>query len=421
MITIGLSCAGKAKITLSLRSPSGTTLASQQTSCRSDDAALSATASSSGTYSVELRETRGYHTSYTLSATTPDAGTATTTTVPSTTTTTVAAPAPSTPGVSVSGNRLVNENGAPVRLLGVNRSGTEYACAEGWGIFDGPRDAASVDAMKSWNITAVRVPLNETCWLGINGVNPSYSGTNYRQAIGGYVSVLRSKGLIPVLDLHWSAPGTEIALKNRFMPNMDHSPAFWASVASYFKHDPAIVFNIFNEPRIEWTSDAAFKWSCWRDGCMTPYGWHAAGMQTLVNAVRSTGAGNVILIPGLNYANDLTGWLAYKPNDPLGQLAADFHSYNSNFCNTTTCWESKLAPVAASVPLVTGELGQNDCAHGYIDGYMSWADARGVSYLGWSWNPFSCTGQPALITSYDGTPTNYGIGLRDHLRALPTA
>ena len=24
--------------------------------------------------------------------------------------------------------------------------------------------------MKAWNINAVRVPLNEDCWLGINGV-----------------------------------------------------------------------------------------------------------------------------------------------------------------------------------------------------------------------------------------------------------
>ena len=34
--------------------------------------------------------------------------------------------------------------------------------------------------MKTWSINAVRVPLNEDCWLGINGVKPQYGGAAYR-------------------------------------------------------------------------------------------------------------------------------------------------------------------------------------------------------------------------------------------------
>src|SRR5690348_2548140 len=41
-------------------------------------------------------------------------------------------------GLHVAGNRILNSSGQPVRLLGVNRSGAEYACVEGWGFFDGP-------------------------------------------------------------------------------------------------------------------------------------------------------------------------------------------------------------------------------------------------------------------------------------------
>jgi endoglucanase len=39
-------------------------------------------------------------------------------------------------------------------------------------------------------------------------------------------------------------------------------------------------------------------------------------MQTLVNAVRSTSANNVIMLGGLEYANDLTQWLQYEPTGP---------------------------------------------------------------------------------------------------------
>src|SRR5207247_633909 len=96
--------------------------------------------------------------------------------------------------LQVRGNQLVDATARPVRLRGVNRSGAEYACAQGWGIFDGPSDSASVAAIASWRANAVRVPLNETCWLGINGVAPAYSGDNYRRAISDYVARLHRAG-----------------------------------------------------------------------------------------------------------------------------------------------------------------------------------------------------------------------------------
>jgi hypothetical protein len=45
-----------------------------------------------------------------------------------------------------------------------------------------------------------------------------------------------------------------------------------------------------------------------------------------------------------------------------------------------------IAPVAAKVPVVTGELGEYDCTSSFIDSYMAWADAHGVSYLAWAWD-----------------------------------
>jgi len=310
----------------------------------------------------------------------------------------------------VSGNHLVDASGRSVRLLGVNHSGTEYACIQGWGIFDGPTDATALAAITGWHANAIRIPLNEDCWLNINGVNPAYGGTNYQNAISGYVRRIHQAGLYVILDLHWNAPAATKATGQQVMADADHAPAFWQSVAATFRNDPAVVFDLYNEPH-------DVDWACWVSGCTTP-GWQTAGMQSLVNAVRSTGATQPVMLGGLRWANDLSQWLAHRPSDPANATVASFHVYNFNTCITTGCWTSVLGPIAGQVPVVTGEMGENDCAQGFIDQYMPWADAHGVSYLGWTWNVWSCSGGPALITDYSGTPTAFGQGFRDHLIAV---
>ncbi len=319
--------------------------------------------------------------------------------------------------VKVSGNRLVNGSGQTVRLLGVNRSGSEYACSQGWGMFDGPTDAASVAAIASWNVNVVRLPLNEDCWLGINGVNAAYSGSNYRNAIAAYVRTIHGAGMAVILDLHWNAPGTTLANSQQVMADADHSPAFWSSVATAFKSDPGVIFDLYNEPH-------DISWACWRDGCTTSGGWQAAGMQSLVDAVRSTGATQPIMLSGLNWAGDLSAWNQWVPNDPQKQLIADLHLYNFSQYNTQASWDQTVAPTAAVYPVVAGEIGETDCAHGFIDALMNWFDSKGISYLGWTWDAaggWSCTNGPALISDYNGTPTGFGIGFRDHLAALAGA
>ncbi|MFI0260073.1 glycoside hydrolase family 5 protein [Streptomyces sp. NPDC017056] len=340
-------------------------------------------------------------------------------------------PAPP-PRLHVAGNRFADPAGAERRLLGVNRSGAEFSCVQGRGIFDGPVDDTSVAAIASWGANAVRVPLNEECWLGTANIDPRYAGAAYTSAVRDYVRRLTSHGLTPILELHWShgrytGPSAgcadEHASCQKPMPDRRYSPAFWSSVATAFKGAPEVVFDLFNEPYPDRaTPDTERAWACWRDGGNCPgIGYEVAGMQTLLDAVRTTGARNPVLAGGLAYANDLGRWLAYAPKDPAGNLAAAWHGYNFNACADENCWTRTLGPVADRVPLVAGEIGENTCAHGFTDRAMRWLDGRRASYLGWTWNTWDCAAGPALIRDYAGTPTTYGAGLRDHLRALSRA
>ncbi|MBV8529840.1 MAG: glycoside hydrolase family 5 protein, partial [Candidatus Eremiobacteraeota bacterium] len=139
-------------------------------------------------------------------------------------------------GIHVSGNLLVDGNGKPIHLQGINRSGTEYACVQGWGIFDGPNDAASVKAMTTWNVNVVRVLLNEDCWLNINGIQQQYAGKNYINAIVNYVNLLHQYGMYAEVSLIWGAPGSNQATYQPAAPDEDHSPAMWTSMAATFKN-----------------------------------------------------------------------------------------------------------------------------------------------------------------------------------------
>jgi hypothetical protein len=73
-------------------------------------------------------------------------------------------------GLHVVGNQLEDDSNHVIVPHGVDRMGGEYSCIKttqnGGGSFDGPVDQASVNAMLAWDVTIVRVPLNEDCWLG---------------------------------------------------------------------------------------------------------------------------------------------------------------------------------------------------------------------------------------------------------------
>ena len=347
-------------------------------------------------------------------------------------------------GVEVVGNHFVDGNGGPLRLLGFNLAGAEYSCIDGSGAFDTPDGEAPSDAvikaMRGWRgATAVRVPLNEQCWIGLPSVPSAYAGEKYRQAVRSFVARLNKQGFVAILDLHRSAPGDAVSRVQEQMPDRDHSIDFWTSVASTFRSG-AVVFDLFNEPFPYAEPDSDRAWACWRDGGCTltstnsgrPY--VAAGMNELIAAVRGAGARTVVLAGGIHWAEGMTKWLDHRPSDPLGQLGASFHAYSFNtYCADTACYDRDLAPIAAAVPLVVGELGPTlavgpdadvdaNCPRSAVrdDGFAAdtfdWLDAHGASYTPWSWNPWGdCW---SLVTGWGGEPTAvWGIEVRRRLAA----
>jgi endoglucanase len=379
--------------------------------------------------------------------------------------------------ISIVGNHFVDGAGHRIRLLGVNHTSAEYGCVDGFGYDDGHFDKADAAAIASWGADAVRIPLNEDCWLGINGqpnssegASPHLTKSGYRHEIENYVADLNKHGLYAILDLHWTAPGSQVAREQQPMPDMDHSPAFWKSVAATFKTNRAVVFDLFNEPYDptdprsgdDRNTHDKVTWNCWYDGthngaaaggspCFTSAydennvkttRYRIAGLQTLLNAIRHEGAKQPVMSGGLDYANDLGdhnhggSWMHHAPDDPLDQEAASFHNYMGKTCDNETCWNNAIAPIAKHVPVVTGEFDEDNyletkCKHKtptkFDAHYMNWADSAGVSYLAWGWiretkAELDADGCSAfvLIDNYSAyTPAKpNGVAVHKHLRAL---
>jgi hypothetical protein len=332
----------------------------------------------------------------------------------------------------VSGNKLLNASGQQVILRGVNRSGGEYSCVNDTGIFDGEMDQAAINAMKTWGINSVRMPLNEACWNGESYVDSKYSGANYQNAVKSEVALMNASGLDVILDLHWtdgvySGPSngcTSVqAICQKPMPDSAQAIPFWSSVATAFKGNDAVIFDLFNEPYASRAdnNNTTEGWQCWETGSpCTGINYPVAGMQQMITAVRNAGANNVIMLGGEEYSNDLTDWLQFEPTDPDHNLVASWHSYNFNTCSNQACWTSQVAPVIAQVPVIAGEIGENDCSGSYINPLTTWLDSENTSYLAWAWNSdFQCSSGPGLVTDYvPGTPTAYGAAYKAHLASL---
>ncbi len=188
----------------------------------------------------------------------------------------------------------------------------------------------------------------------------------YRLAIADYVDRLTAVGLAVIVDLHWSAPGAQKARGQQPMADRDHAPDFWRSVAGTFRDNGAVLFDLYNEPYPDHDGDGELGWKCVRDGGRCPgVGFVAAGMQELVDAVRSTGARNPLLVAGPQHAGGLEPVDGVPARRPLRSLSRRSTSTVRNRTRRPAGPRSagtvRSHRLAQQVPVVIGEMGNTDC------------------------------------------------------------
>ena len=131
----------------------------------------------------------------------------------------------------------------------------------------------------------------------------------------------------------WAAPGSYRATYQPAAPDADHSPAFWRSLARDVQRrpqrDPGALGRDDRRRRLLPARRAAAA----RCSAQAARRYRVAGMQQAVDVMRRAGYRGVIAIPGVDYANDLSRWLAHRPRDSRRQLVAEAHVYGKNACS----------------------------------------------------------------------------------------
>jgi hypothetical protein len=211
-------------------------------------------------------------------------------------------------------------------------------------------------------------------------------------------------------------------------------------MAKAFGSNPAVIFDLFNEPYpADRSESAAFETllnggpqsaiSCNDGKTKISHSWDSAGMQTLVDAVRNAGAINLLMVGGAGGATDLSGFTtaggAHFPVDPMGNIAASWHAYGVSSADHTmhnASWSGNINPTAVAdqllqqgIPVIVGEVGDKS-SNGTTDAPVithitTWADRHGMSVLAWTWNVWNdSSGNPGkenmLIKNAAGTPTD---------------
>jgi hypothetical protein len=262
-----------------------------------------------------------------------------------------AAPLP----LRVEGTKILNSKNEPVTLRGVNAASLEWTSDGDGRILETVRVA-----IDDWHSNIIRLPLSQDRWFG-KAPEQNDVCEPYRALVKQIVDLCSSKNCYIILDLHWSDA-------NQWGENIGQQPMpdknslmFWKDFAAVNANNPAVLFDLYNEP-------FGTSWDIWLNGGKVTsrpnrsgqkaITYEAAGMQTLLDTIRATGAKNVVIAGGLDYAYDFNGILDGKQlKDPNGNGVIYANHVYDNKGDSVFTWIANMEEASAKLPVIIGEFG----------------------------------------------------------------
>ena len=188
--------------------------------------------------------------------------------------------------IQAQGANLVDATGHPVVLRGADLE-SPFIYIKGWNQGKRPTDLPINQIFTTmahdWNMNFTRIPISP--WIY------NQDSATYMSQLDQYVQTANAAGLYVVLDMHDDAKAGSPYGNNATLPKSE-DVTFWKAIATHYKDNPMVMFDVYNEPK-------APNWQTWLHGGGTVGGAHVVGFQDLVDAIRSVGAKQVIVVePG---------------------------------------------------------------------------------------------------------------------------
>jgi len=335
-----------------------------------------------------------------------------------------AAPLP----LKVVGNQLLDSHGDAVRLRGVNCAGMEWSDDA-----DGHIVKTVEVAVVGWHANLIRLPLTQDRWFG-QAPGQTDGGAHYRAVVKQLVDFCSAHDAYIILDLHWSDAGEwGRNIGQHDLPDRN-SILFWKDIAPRYAGNPAVLFDLYNEP-------AHVTWDQWfQGGAITEVDqklnvtlhYAAVGLPALAAAVRSTGAKNVIIAGGINWAYEVGGIREGRQlADPEGAgivyaVHPYPHAYEGLGRETIPQWTARMDAFAAKRPIIVTEFGSIERMWAFPEEWgmnderwnramLAALEAHRWNWTAWDFHP---TAWPCLIADWNYTPTpEFGVWVKQALAA----
>ena len=265
---------------------------------------------------------------------------AATTTTRTTTKTPTPTPTPSPSGTPVqrhgalhiSGNHIVDSSGKVFMLQGMSTHGIMWSDDSNRYPFSGILSEASLKVLRDdWKCNAVRIAMYTEEW---GGYTTGYAAQAKQKVITGVTNATKM-GMYVIIDWHILKDGNP-------KTHQSEAIAFFTEMANKYKNYNNVIFELCNEP------NGGVTWA----GQIKPY------CQAVTNAIRKTGAKNLIICGTGTWSQDIDQVLGNKLSD--SNCAYTLHFY----ANTHTDWlRQRLQKCYNSgLPVLVTEFGTCDAS-----------------------------------------------------------
>jgi len=300
----------------------------------------------------------------------------------------------------VSGTHVLDSGDNYVALHGLN------ICSLEWDARGDHIEQSVKVALDDWHANIIRLPLNQDRWFGKTADSPD-GGKAYRALVHRLVAAIKQRGDYAILDLHWSDCGEWGQNIGQHQLPDENSVAFWKSCAADYANEPAVIFDLYNEP-----IDA--DWKVWRDGGRVTENfqgksltYQATGLQTLLDAVRSTGARNLVHCGGPGYASRLDYPSSALLSDPHGNGVVYVSHFYPGWENVQS-WEARIEAAQKRLPVFLEEFGDDnpsapmDTPARRIGQIFAVIRKDHLNWTAWCMHP---TARPCVIRDWTYAPT----------------